>query len=460
MSNSQWILTALLIGLIATVMTTTFFFIRRKKLGLMDFRLIAFGLTFGPGILASVFIPVDTLDTWLHQWPSILVLILSAVFSFYLSLLVIFVWELCFPRLALQCQLANLQERVLSVTLAEVVGLVALISFIQVFGVLHYGLVGSLAVSGSHAINLLKNRAIPYWYTSLRSLDNLFLSSALLLVGANLVLPSQTLARKYVFILLACLLLLFAFIGGRRILMYALIELVVINATKIHGLFKPKLLFALCISLVFISVMSNMYQYYRTRIGTTSIMQIISHWDDFRLTTENLAARMPDWTGDYLAFSVQKQKKPMMGAILSQEIRNNIPEILNPRKKWVYIKNLINNYYGLGWSHGFPITPTFELIGDWGPVAGLLVGVFCYIFCLALPAACALFYLRRMPLAQICVAGAVAYLLMNVELDFYSSIFEFWKYLAVVVLGAIILSRLKAQSWGRQHHQPSLEVLR
>jgi hypothetical protein len=359
--------------------------------------------------------------------------------------------------LASRIRLHVVRDAARQVRLSAIIALVFLLCAIQLYGMFRYGLFGSLSAVGKHAITFFTQRQVPYWYSSLRMIENYFLCAALFLTGAQFTDHATLYRKKIIIAALVTILLIIAYIEGRRILLYALIELVLINSSAWSGLFKPKLLIGVFASLVVIALASNMYQYYRTRIGEAPVTRILSHWDDFQLTTSNLRRRMPDWIGGYLMLAGNQRKEPMTGAILEQDIKNNIPYFLNPHKMWVYIKRPIGLYYDLHRSHGFPTTPSLELIGDWGVLGGLILGTFFYLI-LTTSAGLALVFFRREPFFQTLVAGGLAYILINVELDFYSSIFEYWKYLLILlalflaynstkVLARLERSEVKPNSW-------------
>ncbi len=432
----NWENFAMVVGVLAMGITGILLHLRSKRFNLADLLLVSFGLTYGVGLFVSAFSPLQDVSGWLYKRPDEETLLFSVVILFYLAWTTIYAWDWVFPEYAEHLKITTIQNSVAQVTRMQAALLIGIILFIALYGVIEFGLVGHLGVAHRVGVEAIGERLAPYWYTSLRQLAMPLFFSAIIMVGAHLGKNHDNQAHSKVWGALAVLLLVIAFIYGRRILMYSLI-LMIFMAMDIRRLFSPKVIITFALALAVLVSASNMYQYYRSRIGETSIVDVASHWDDFTLTNRNLNARRADWAGAYMALEGLEEKPGTMGKIMIQDAANSLPLILTGRKTYVNVSTIINAHFG--WPQvDLPNTPGQVLFVDWGPVPGLGVGVLAYLFGILIPAGIFLRLFRQRPFFQSLVVGNAAYILINVENDLYIAIFQFWRYLLIVLLLAII----------------------
>ncbi len=427
---------AMVVGASAMVITGILLHLRSKRFNLADLLLVSFGLTYGVGLFVSAFTPLQYVSGWLYKRPDEETLLFAVVILFYLAWTTVYAWDWIFPEYAEQLKITAIQNSAAQVTRMQVALLIGIILFVTLYGAIRFGLVGNLGVTHRVGFEAIGERLTPYWYTSLRQLTMPLFFSAIIMVGANLGKNHDNWAHSKVWGTLAVLLLAIAFIYGRRILMYGLI-LMIFMAMDMRRLLNPKVIITFALALAVLVSASNMYQYYRSRIGGTSIVDVAGHWDDFTLTNRNLNARRADWAGAYMALEGLEKKPRTMGKILFQDASNTLPLILTGHKTYVNVSTIINAHFG--WPQvDLPGTPGLVLFADWGPVPGLAVGVLAYLFGILIPAGMFIRLFRRRPFFQSLVIGNAAYILINVENDLYTAIFQFWRYLLIVLLLAII----------------------
>lgn len=429
----NWTSLACTLAFLALTGTAVLLYVRRRVLDILDLKVISFGLTYGAGLLLTAVEPEWIVSRFTLQRPDGLLLGTTIAFSFLLVVIAIIFWRYLFPILRCHTTVDEHYRACIGVGVRDIILLAGIVVFIAAFGAWRYGLVGyvtSARVAGTMSQLL---RHLPYWYTSLRQLTEFVLFALASVIGAKLGRAILKREHRAPLVVLAAAELLVAFVFGRRPVMYSLLALVFMAGFGSGRLFKARTVAALAMAFALMVTASNIYQFYRTRVGETTVVEALAHWSDVQGTTANLRVRAPDWAGGYLGLEAEELRGPALGAILMQDLKNSIPSVFVAEKTYVDVDAVLSRRYGFP-MRDFPDTPAMELITDWGILPGLLVGLVAYLVGVLLPTAIGVSLLGGSDVLRALAYGGAGYLMINVEADFYTAVFTLWKYLAILLL--------------------------
>lgn len=434
-----------LLGGLAVVIPAGILRVRWSKLTLADFLFVGFGLTYGAGILMTIDAPESAVASWVNGSVNYLELSLAVLLALYLAILCVFTWDLAFPAMARKTSLDSVQRQARAVPLIVLVLIAVGVLGLYLYGALGFGLINGLSLVGRNGVESMRERNIPYWYTAALQLVHFVSFSLVIFAGSRLRIRESRMFHRSLRLVFLCLLFVIVFIMGRRMMIYCAVGLIITSFSDVRGPRTIKVGVFLTIGIVAVAIGSNMYEFYRQRIGSVTTSQVLAHWSDFSLSNHNIYERPAEWSGTYLAIKGNSERGALHGKLMDAGIMNSIPYVLTHQKNYINVDRVISNSYNWPF-RDLPDTPIMEMIIDWGLIGALPVGVLLFLFGVLIPGTAVVTFVRGNPLLQTFAAGGLAFALLDVEDSFYVFIIQFWKYLALLVVLGIFYKLLQMVS--------------
>lgn len=432
-------------GLLISLVVLLALRLRGSKISVTDFLFVHLGLGYGAAAILSSFSSRETMSEWVGKFDSE-TFIMVEVGALVIYLTAVLTALAVFRGRKYETDILSVREGLASVSRGATLFLVFLVVLLTGYGYLRYGVIGGLVdfASGDTIAGVFADA--PYWFTSAYQVLPIFSFATTIIIWSKVLRGGVGRYGKVgnlIYLIFLAIMLVIDLLNGRRTLMYVIIVMSCFYLSSRGMRLGFRGLFIAIIGFSGLLISSNMYQAYRNQIGDVRLSVILSNWSAVSRTLKNVNIRRPEWALDYMVLKSIESGSGSLGGgeILMQGIENATPSFLSSDKRYQKSDVILWRLFDLP-NVDLPDTPLAIVMGDFGFVSALLIVPLIYLFLIVIPSFVLCRRFKSYKIFYALFICSLIFMLIDVELDFYTALLNFWRNAAILFLCFVIVPRM------------------
>lgn len=337
-------LVVLLCSSVLVTLSAVFFWIRLRRLTVVDIYILFVGIYFGCYSFIKALLqaysdmqPLPAALVFLH-----IIIIIAILWGF-----TAFLPE----KYHNAFKISSLYEYWSRVNTNAILLVLAFILTVKLIGWRQYGIISHVNIGQLEAVG----KPLPYWFSCIHGmlLDLIF---CVFLALAAKIMASTKQARKWWWVAMALVFVMASTVGRRPLFNMILIGMILYLVVYKKGVLQFSYLKWMLVAGLSLLIFSNLFQTYRNLIqwppaGSWAQMKNpLAAALDTRATIRNLTIRPSQWGFNYFILKNQldgRDRDEPTGAIIWIGLKNSIPKVFWPGKKVVSLNDLVAARYGV-----------------------------------------------------------------------------------------------------------------